>query len=166
MADDPGGQRTRTPATRRQRVVAGVFAGLFSLIVVGMSVSLVVGGLHTRSLLRPVPGGVQATGTVVDVYAHQYRGVVYAPIVAFTDSAGRRHTFRAPTSSDQPTIGAPALVSYNPANPAEAHDLSDSSGSWKMPFYTGAILLTFVSIEGVAVGVFVMHRQRRRRARM
>ena len=69
------------------------------LAVVGMSVSLLVGGLHTRSLLRPVPGGVRANGTVVDVYVHRYKGVVYAPIVAFTDSAGQVHTFRAPTSS-------------------------------------------------------------------
>ena len=159
------GGRTRKPATRRQRVVTGVFAGLGFLAVVGMSVSLLVGGLHTRSLLRPVPGGVRANGTVVDVYVHRYKGVVYAPIVAFTDSAGQVHTFRAPTSSDRPTIGASALVSYNPMNPAEAHDLSDSSRSWRTPFYTGAILLTFVSVESLAVGAFVVHRRRRRARR-
>jgi hypothetical protein len=130
-----------------------------------MSVPLVVGALHTRSLLRPVPGGVLVTGRVVDVHVQQFRSVVYAPIVAFTDSAGRVHTFRAPTSSDQPTIGAAALVSYNPANPDEAHDLSDSSRSWQTPFFTGTIVLTFVLVEGLAVGAFVLHRRRRRRAR-
>jgi hypothetical protein len=163
---DPRGRRPRMPASRRQRVVAVVVAGFCSLFVVGMSVSLVVRGLHTRSLLQPVPDGVEVTGTVVDVYVHQYKGVVYAPVVAFTDSAGRRHAFRAPTSSNRPTIGAPALVSYNPTKPVEAHDLSDSSGSWEMPFYTGAILLTFVSVEGLAGGAFLIHRRRRRRARM
>lgn len=161
----PVGGRRRKPASRRQRVVAGVVACLAFFAVVGMSVSLVVGGLHTRSLLRPVPGGVLVTGRVVDVYVHQYKSVVYAPIVAFTDSAGRVHTFRAPTSSDRPTVGAAALVSYNPANPDEAHDLSDSSRSWRVPFYTGAILLTFVLVESLAVGAFVLHRRRRPRAR-
>jgi hypothetical protein len=162
---DPGGPRPRMPASRGQRVVAVVFVGLCSLVVVGMSASLVVHALHTRSLLRPVPDGVEVTGTVVDVYVHQYKGVVYAPVVAFTDSAGRVHTFRAPTSSNRPTIGAPALVSYDPRNPVVAHDLSDSAGSWELPFYTGAILLTFVSVEGVAGGAFLVHRRRRRRAR-
>lgn len=130
-----------------------------------MSVALIVGAWDTRSLLRPVPGGLQVTGRVVDVSVHQYKGVVYAPIVAFTDSAGRVHTFRAPSSPERPLIGAPALVSYNPANPAEAHDLSDSSRSWKTPFYTGATLLTFVLVEGLAITAFVMNRRRCRRAR-
>ena len=153
------------PASRRQRAVAGAVAGLFFLAVVGMSASLVVGSLHTRSLLRPVPGGVEVTGTVVDVYVHQYKGVVYAPVVAFTDASGRGHIFRAPTSSKRPTIGAPALVSYSPANAAEAHDLSDSSASWELPFYTGALLLTLISVETVAGGAFFIHRRRRRHAR-
>ena len=164
MVDVAGG-RTRKLATRRQRMVAGVVAGIGFVGIVGMSVALVDGGLHTRSLLRPVPNGVQATGTVVDVYVHRYKGVVYAPIVMFTDTAGRRHTFRAPTSSEPPTIGGSALVSFDPLNPADAHDLSDNSASWKMPFYTGAILLTFVSLEGLVLGGFVLRRRRSRQTR-
>lgn len=158
------GRPRRKPATRRQRALAGVVAGLASLAVVAMSVALVVGGLRTRSLLRPVPGGVPATGTVVDVYVHRYKGVVYAPIVTFTDSAGRSHTFRAPASSERPLIGAAARVSYDPMDPADAHDLSDSSRSWELPFYTGVILLSFALVESIAIGVLVVRRRRHRRA--
>ncbi len=154
--------RMRADRTVRQRVVAAAVAGFAFLAVAGMSVALVAGGLHTRSLLRPVPGGVQVNGKVVDVYVHRGKGVVYAPIVAFADSAGRSHTFRAPTSSERPTIGASALVSYDPLDPADAHDLSDSARSWKLPFYTGAILLTIVLIESLAVATFVVRRRARR----
>lgn len=131
--------------------------------VATMAVWLLVAGWHDRSLTKPEPGWTQTRGTVVGIYSHRVRGMVYAPVIAFTDPAGGRHVFRAPTSSDaSPPVGSTVSVAYNPAKPADAHDLSATPASWEWPFYTGLLLLVLCGAATV-LGVrtrMVLRRQR------
>ena len=135
-----------------------IFLGMIVGGIIGMSLTW-----HTRSLEQPVRGWTTTTGTVVGIHQEAVRdGYVYAPIVSFTDTTGATHQFTAPTGDNEPSVGDPAKVTYNPQNPAEAHDLSDH-GNWAFPFAT-AVFLTCLG----ALGLFFINWLRvrlRRRAR-
>lgn len=129
-----------------------------------MFVWLLVGGWHDRAMTKIVPGWVRTSGTVVDIYSHRERGMVYAPVIAFTDPSGGRHVFRASTSSDaSPPVGSTVRVAYNPAKPAEAHDLSATPASWEWPFYTGLFGFAMCA-AATALGTRTLIRRRRHRA--
>lgn len=129
------GRRGRKPLSKRQRI----YFLIFYVLVLGVGLIAGIAGvrssLRTRSLERPVPGGVATTGSVIAMNKIRARGYVYAPVVQFTDASGKTYQFIAPTSSDEPGVGSSALVSYDPGSPNHAHDLSDSSEAWEAPFY-------------------------------
>jgi hypothetical protein len=139
-----------------------------SVLLVGgfvAGVVLTVGGWHQRETEQPVKGWVTTTGTVVGIAGSKTgKGTVYGPIVSFTDESGVLHQFAAPaTGPGGPHLGGAATVSYDPANPSRAHDLSDDS--WRASFVTGVVIL---SVFGAAlvlvlcVGLAVILRRRRR----
>ncbi len=141
---------------------------LVSVVVVGgfvAGVILTVSGWHQRATEQPVKGWVVTTGTVVGIAGSETgKGTVYGPIVSFTDKSGVHHQFAAPaTGPGRPDVGGPAKVSYDPANPSRAHDLSDDS--WRASFVTGIVLL---SVFGMAlmlvlcVGLVILLRRRKR----
>jgi hypothetical protein len=134
-----------------------VFAALLALAVYGIASSL-----HTRLLEKPIPGGVTTTGTVIGVrnvpskYAY-----VYAPVVRFYDPRGISYQVIGPTSSECPTVGELALVSYLPSDPENAHDLSASSGAWQWPFYT-CLFILMMTLAALALVIWLVVRARRR----
>lgn len=156
----------RTPS-QAARVIATVMAVLVLSLSYAGSITLIVSALHTRSLVRPVPGGIQTTGRVVEVQTVWAKdGDVYRPIVAFTDSSNHRIVFSAPTSDDEPNVGDSAQVSYDPDDPTTAHDLSDSSGSYSAPMFAGvAILIVAVALTPLYVWLLVRVFRSRRGSR-
>jgi hypothetical protein len=99
-------------------------------------------GLGIKGQVEPVRGWPQAAGWVAGFRTYQGgdQGPFYRAVVAF-----RAHnqvvTFDASTTTEEPpVVGSRALVSYDPANPADAHDLSMGS-AWGFPFYAGIVFL-------------------------
>jgi hypothetical protein len=135
-----------------------VILGLGVVLIMLLPVGLIVGGLQTRHKVEPIAGGVQTTGEVSDVtrIAILHGGYSYDPTVSFTDNAGHVHLFTGPSESSPPAIGSRVEVSYDPANPDHAADLSAGSAKWKVPFWIGVVLL---ALELVLAG-WVMVRRR------
>jgi hypothetical protein len=125
------------PSRRRQRGVGVsiVVAGLVAFVAGG--VYFIGSGLHSRSLTHPIAGGLETRGTVVEVYQGGGDGTSAGPVVGFTDASGQRVAFDAPIGSHVPVIGQVAVVSYDPRNPAHAHDLSDTASGWKLLLWVG-----------------------------
>jgi hypothetical protein len=123
------------------------------MLFVGFAVSMwaTVVGLHTRSLERPVSGGIATTGTVIGYRVVQEWEDDYRPVVAFTDADGQRIVFSAPALRTPPTVGRVVSVSYDPRHPATAHDLSDTA-LWREQFYVGlfglAVCMSMILVIG------------------
>ncbi len=163
---------TSTSPTRKKRRplsprAARAISAYITLMLVGIIVVGVVGiviGWHTRAQERPVHGWTTTTGTVVGVRNEAVRdGYVYGPIVSFVDSDGNPHRFTAPTNDDEPTVGEQATISYDPANPAHAHDLSDSGTNWLGPFVVGIFITSFgTPMFGFLTWIRIHQRRRNR----
>jgi hypothetical protein len=131
--------------------------------ILAMGVTLLVAGWHTRQRLQPIAGGVTATGRVTAVrVVSTGKGHVYAEVVTFTDASGRTFAVTGPTSSDYPRVGASARVSYDPANPNRACDLSASSTAWLAPFVTGIVILSTALVVLLIVTIAIQRTRRRR----
>jgi Protein of unknown function (DUF3592) len=114
--------------------VAGL--NLVALVMVGLCIWVVTLGLGVRSQVEPVAGWRLTSGWIAKSQVVQTdRGEVYHPVVAF-QAQNRLITFTAPTTTSPPRIGARAEVSYDPQDPARAHDLSMGS-AWELEFYGG-----------------------------
>ncbi len=120
---------------------------VFGVFVIAAGVLLVVIGLHNKDLAGPGPRGVTAVGTVFYI---THNGALVAPMVEFTDTAGKRISLRLPAGSSLPALGSNVRVSYRPSDPGRARDLSDDSAGWKWQFYTGAFILL------VALGFYLI----------
>jgi hypothetical protein len=131
---------------------------VFLVVVCGflvMSVILIAAGLRHRALEQPIPGGIEVSGTVVDEHVTEgTKGYAYQPVVAFTDTVGRRVVFKPPGRSTPAGVGSRVLVSYDPRNPAEAHDLSDNA-PWQWQLGAGVAILA-LSLIGIWLVVRVM----------
>jgi Protein of unknown function (DUF3592) len=122
---------------RRYTALTLLFLLPVTWIVIGAC--LIVNELGVRNQLAPVAGWPQTTGRIVSVRTYQPYSTnvpTYVPVIAF-DAGGYLVTFSPPGLPNPPTVGAPARVAYNPHDPADAHDLSISSGRWEGPFYLG-----------------------------
>lgn len=126
-------QRAVSPRSRRSRKIRG-----WIMLFVGFAVSLwlIVEGLDTRSIERPVPNGITTTGTTIGYRVAQEWDNDYRPVVAFMSADGQRIVFSAPALKKRPTVGSVVSVSYDPRNPTTAHDLSDTA-LWREEFYVG-----------------------------
>jgi hypothetical protein len=123
---------------------------------------LVAAGLGIRGRVEPVAGWPQTTGWVAGFRNDTPAGAkqpAYAAVIAFR-VAGHVVTFSAPGADDLPRVGAPVRVTYDPRNPADAHDLSLGS-YWVGQIYLGAGFL----VLGVALMTFWLVFLRRKWAR-
>lgn len=111
---------------------------------------LIIGWMHSRSLMQPVGGGTETTGSVVKVLESNGS---YRDIVSFRTQSGSIVDIRSiwGSSNDVP-IGTVARVSYNPTSPQQGHDLSVSSAAWKAP-QTVSYLAGLVGLLGCVVVV-------------
>lgn len=140
------------------------FSGVVILFLLGMSIWLVTGGLHDRTLTEPVPGGVETTGTVVRVITHEGRGTTYRAVLRFTDRDGTVHHFTGNSGDERPEVGETGSVSYDPRRPEAAHDLTFNHTAWKWPFWTGIVTTSFTAFTALGVGVVAFKFLRRRGA--
>lgn len=141
-------QSLRRSPSPRVILVSKVIQGLVPFFILGMGIWGLVGGWHDRALTRPIQGGVTTTGRVVEVVTYQGKGTTYAAVVEFHTQQGTTQRFQGEFGSGRPTVGSSSTVSYDPAHPNDAHDLTDNPGSWKWPFFTGL----FATVLGVLVG--------------
>lgn len=113
--------------------------------------------LNAREAVQPFSDGVVTRGTVLYVNAYYGRsGSSYTATVAFVDGRGVRHTFDAPSSDQPASAGDPADVSYVPADPSLAHDLS-ARPLWQVGALSGAAL----SLGAAWVLALIARRRRR-----
>jgi Protein of unknown function (DUF3592) len=105
-------------------------------VFLAIGVALLIGGLRRYDAAQPIPGGRTATGTVVAVSTGQNCGrhgcsAYWVPAIRFTAASGRTVTFAGPESGNPIDTGDQVRVSYDPANPASARDVSAGAGnSW------------------------------------
>jgi hypothetical protein len=139
--------RRRTRNARRPVALALLFS--LPLIFIAVGTWSVLTGLGIRGQVEPVPGWRQTTGWIAGFHTFNTgREFTYSRVIRFRVD-GHLVSFTTPTNSTVPVVGAAAQVSYDPSNPAHAHDLSMGS-AWEPAFYvgTGGLLL------GVAMMVF------------
>lgn len=159
MATSAGSVESERQKKEPPRWAAYLFGAAVFVFLLGLSTWLTVGALHSRADSRPIAGGVEVTGKVVDV--DRTSDSTYSAVIEFTDSAGRRYAFTGPSGEQEPGIGEPARVSYDPHDPSRAHDLTFNHASWKWPFWTGvSSIATTLLFALLAVAVVLRQRAR------
>jgi hypothetical protein len=122
-------------------------------------VGVIGGGLHLRRQTQPIAGGLRTTGTIVDVTsADELHGKSYTPTIEFTDDRGHVHLFDGPTDATAQKVGRKVDVSYDPADPDRAADVSVGAASWEATFWVGVALAV---AEVVVIGWLVRRRLRK-----
>src|SRR5690606_30014231 len=108
------------------------FAVAVSAAIVIITAPLISSGMDWRERTSPIEGGAITTGRVVDVLVDQgNKGVTYRAVVEFVDVADQRHTLTNKAGDIEPRKGARVRISYDPSDPANAHDLTTGAGVWK-----------------------------------
>ncbi|MGH9016305.1 MAG: DUF3592 domain-containing protein [Acidimicrobiales bacterium] len=100
-----------------------------TLIFVVVGAFFIFGGYHQRAAIQPVAGGRPTTGTVVPVLNGENCGRCgcspdRTPTIRFATTSGTPYTFVGPTYGSQISSGQTVTVSYDPASPDVAHDVS------------------------------------------
>jgi hypothetical protein len=140
VVNGPGAVTYSGRASKGRRYTALTVLFLLPLNVVAIGVVALISGLGIRSQIEPVSGWRQTTGWIAgSVASNTGDEWIYAPVVWFR-ADGRVVRFDGQKSATRPSIGAPARVSYDPRNPADAHDLSQSS-VWEPRIYIAVICL-------------------------
>ena len=107
---------------------------------------------HRRmDTLRPIPGGIVTNGAIVRADEHCSKSCWWDPHIQWTDRHGAVHEFKGVSYSDRPLPGATVRVSYDPAHPTIAHEISRSPSILDPPLYTGYAIAATASIIGVIV---------------
>jgi hypothetical protein len=136
-------------AGKGRRYTALVLLFLFPVVWVGLGAWLVAGGLGIRSHVEPVAGWPQTTGWVaaLDAYQPSYANETYYRAVIAFRAAGHVVMFSAQVPGPL-TVGAPARVTYDPHNPADAHDLSLGSYGEGQIYLGVGCLVSGVTVMG------------------
>jgi hypothetical protein len=75
--------------------------------------------------------------------------------------------FTVPYQSDDPVIGSKVTVSYDPAAPSDAHDISRSPSTYDLPLGTFIFLTALGGLSMLGIGTaVVVYVRRRARARV
>lgn len=93
---------------------------------------------------------VKAEGTVIrmrEVPSNENSGVTWAPVIKFTDRAGKEHTFESTVSSDPPAykVGEKVEVLYPEGKPEDVF-INSFMEKWFTPimlFFAGIVMLPF-----------------------
>ena len=149
---------------RRYTALALLF--LVPAVWAGLGVWLLAAGLGLRSQAEPVAGWPQTTGWVAGFHAYQpsyAQEPDYRAVIAFR-AAGRVVTFSV-QAPGPPKVGAPARVSYDPDNPADARDLSlGSDGEGQIYLGVGCLVLGVTLMAFLYWLVFLRRKSARRPA--
>lgn len=117
------------------------------VIFIAVGIWSLLTGVGIKGQVEPVPGWRQTTGWIAGFHtSNTGRELTYSRVIRFR-ADGHVVSFTTPTNSAVPVVGAAAQVSYDPSNPADAHDLSMGS-AWETAFYVG--------IAGLLLGVALM----------
>jgi hypothetical protein len=153
-------------AGKGRRYTALVLLFLVPVVWIGLGAWLVAGGLGIRSHVEPVAGWPQTTGWVAGFHAYQPSyadGPYYRAVIAFR-AAGHVVMFSAQVPGP-PTVGAPARVTYDPHNPADAHDLSlGSYGEGQIYLGVGCLVSGVMVMAFFCWLVFLRQKSARRAA--
>jgi hypothetical protein len=160
----------RRRAFRLRKPVAFVLLGVFAVApcpILWQSITGLRSVEHSRSLLRPLAGGAEATGLVVSVRKSCDLSCTYQPAIQFTDNVtGSVYSFTAPYQDAKPAVGSTVTVSYSRQNPAEAHDISAAPSTWDVPLFSmifGIVVSGLWLTGGAAITAMILLRWRRRR---
>jgi hypothetical protein len=124
---------------------------VLALVLLGFGISGLLSVEHSMTLLKPVPGGRQTTGTIVSSSESCDRGCDYQPTIEYRDLSGQAYRFTAPDQNQKPAVGSKVKVSYDPRLPADAHDISVSPSTWDSP--RDAMIFAIASGGAGVVGV-------------
>jgi hypothetical protein len=167
MVSLPGGDQATSPVdsgTRWHRRPANrSFTLVLLLLFAALGVFFVVSSYNGWAAVQPIAGGETATGTVVSVVNGESCGRYgcspnWTPTIRFETTSRESHTFVGPTYSSQISAGQNVKVSYDPANPAVAHDVSASDGDGLLLIGFGA----FAAVLGLGsflLGLEAIHRR-------
>ncbi len=153
---DGGTRWHRRPANRPVTLVV-------LLVFAGIGVFFIVSGYNGWAAVRPVAGGKTATGTVVSVTNGESCGRYgcspnWTPTIQFETPGGAAHTFVGPTYSSEIDTGQTVNVSYDPADPAVAHDVSASDGDALLLIGFG-VFASVWALGSFLLGIGAVHRR-------
>jgi hypothetical protein len=163
VSQTTGRERAATPANRQlRRFAAFTLIPLFSTLAALAIYGFIASALTTRTLSQPVPNGITTTGTIVDYRTSTgpKSGTKYHPEDTFHAANGRTYTIFGPWGGHRPVIGATVTISYNPRNPAQAHDLTNDN-EWAANLVSFGTV-AFLVAAAIAVGTRIGRRRRKR----
>ncbi|GAB2715428.1 DUF3592 domain-containing protein [Kitasatospora kifunensis] len=137
----------------RERIVVnhpGPVLGLLLLVGGGLTIGFGIRAIEDRS---PYPGGLSATGRVVEVVDRSDGDSQdYVARYEFTTADGHRVTITDPGgSSHRPAIGSSVGLSYRAGDPQDAHVVSGrSNGPMWLLFGLGG-LFALIGLDGALV---------------
>ena len=157
-------QDQATPTDRwHRRPASRTVAHLVNLLFVVVGVFFLIGGYNLWAAVQPVAGGTTTTGTVVSVSTGETCGRYgcspnWTPTIRFETPSGASYTFSGPTSDSQVSIGQTLSVSYLPANPTVAHDIS-ASGTGGVVLIGFGVFATILGLGSFILGFGALHRR-------
>ena len=126
--------------------------------LVGGICMLVAGSVTYLYARAFVQDASKAGGIVVEMVERRGdSGVMFAPVVAFSDAEGKEHKIYSTTSSYPPSyrVGEKVTVLYDPNSPDEGK-LDAFFGLWLVPF-----ILTVIGVTHSLIGVGLVYFGRR-----
>jgi hypothetical protein len=131
------------PSPKRFRRAILLFV-VFGLVFVAAGFDQFYQAVEQARATSPIRGGLLTTGTVISWTVHHGArvGETYTPIIAYT-VGGQSYTFSGIYAESRPRFGSSVTVSYDPADPAHAHDLSAGRGHTLSDTLFGVALLLF-----------------------
>ncbi len=150
------GRWHRRPANR-------AFVHVLNLVFVAMGIFFLVGGYNEWAAVQPIAGGTTTVGTIVSVATGETCGRYgcspnWTPTIRFETPSGASYTFSGPTSGSQVSTGESATVSYLPANPSVAHDISASGVQGVVEIGFG-VFATVLGLGSFILGFGALHRR-------
>ncbi len=145
----------RTLSPRASRITGLVLGIVFS----ALGIVCVFTARSNAEQIAPVANGLTTSGTITSFRVGQSCGryscsTYWVGTIQYRTRGGEAVTFTGPQDSNEEFVGQAVTVSYDPADPRVAHDLSADNGSSVLESGLGAGLIAF----GVAT-VVLGHRR-------
>jgi hypothetical protein len=162
-----GGDQASSPvvdgARWHRRPASRPVALVLQLVFAAVGVFFVVSGYNGWAAVQPIAGGKTVSGTVVSVVNGESCGRYgcspnWTPTIRFNTSSGESHTFVGPTYSGQISAGQDVQVSYDPADPTTAHDVSASDGDGLLHIGFG-VFAAILGLGSFLLGLESIHRR-------
>ena len=132
-------------------------------VLVTFGISQIRAGIDWKAEKQPLAGGVLAEGRYVDVIKDGgKRGRTYRAECVYYDTAGKPHGIISRSGRTPPDTTGVVRISYDPADPVRARDLTTGKDAWRFPYWTGIAL---VVAGGLTLIGFVSSLVRRRSGR-